>query len=134
MYFTIFICISHMIQTFTGWGCHFSGFLVTSVFMPCRNEASYITMLAPFLRYLYCEPQRQPQHAVLRQSLLRVLLPAQIREASAPEDELQRQTSAASDSLLLCLCELLPHMQVWDGPCIQINMFLFIHSFCKVEN
>uniref|UniRef100_A0A7N8WSZ9 Focadhesin n=1 Tax=Mastacembelus armatus TaxID=205130 RepID=A0A7N8WSZ9_9TELE len=39
------------------------------------NEPSYITMLAPFLRYLYCEPQRQPQHALLRHSLLRVLLP-----------------------------------------------------------
>uniref|UniRef100_A0A8C9XNB1 Focadhesin n=1 Tax=Sander lucioperca TaxID=283035 RepID=A0A8C9XNB1_SANLU len=34
-------------------------------------------MLAPFLCYLYCEPQRQTQHALLRHSLLRVLLPPQ---------------------------------------------------------
>ena len=69
-------------------------------------------MLAPFLRYLYCEPQRQSQHAVLRQSLLRVLLPAQLRDGSAPENEERQKTAAACDSLLLCLCQLVPHMQV----------------------
>uniref|UniRef100_A0AAR2K2A9 DUF3730 domain-containing protein n=1 Tax=Pygocentrus nattereri TaxID=42514 RepID=A0AAR2K2A9_PYGNA len=34
----------------------------------------YISMLAPFLRYLYCEPQRLTENALLRQSLLSVLL------------------------------------------------------------
>ncbi|XP_041635386.1 focadhesin [Cheilinus undulatus] len=73
-----------------------------------RNEPAYVTMLAPFLRYLYCEPQRQPQHALLRHSLLRVLLPKP--PGSAPEN--QNQDSSVSDSLLLCLCQLVPHMQV----------------------
>ncbi|XP_047426080.1 focadhesin [Mugil cephalus] len=71
-----------------------------------RNKAAYITMLAPFLRYLYCEPQRQPQHALLRHSLLRVLLPMQ------PKNKDQEKTSPVCDSLLLCLCQLVPHMQV----------------------
>ncbi|XP_020499256.2 focadhesin [Labrus bergylta] len=70
-----------------------------------RNEAAYIAMLVPFLRYLYCEPQRQPQHALLRHGLLRVLLPKH------PGSE-QGQTSSVSDSMLLCLCQLVPHMQV----------------------
>ncbi|KAF7207334.1 focadhesin [Nothobranchius furzeri] len=70
-----------------------------------RNQSSYITLLVPFLRYLYCEPQRQPQHAPLRQSLLRVLLPTTPRAGAVP-------ASPASDSLLLCLCQLVPHMQL----------------------
>uniref|UniRef100_H2M9K6 DUF3730 domain-containing protein n=1 Tax=Oryzias latipes TaxID=8090 RepID=H2M9K6_ORYLA len=72
-----------------------------------RTKASYITMLAPFLRYLYCEPQQQPQHALLRQSLLRVLLPAHL----AARDRDQEKASVVHDSLLLCLCQLVPHMQ-----------------------
>uniref|UniRef100_A0A8C9XPL8 Focadhesin n=1 Tax=Sander lucioperca TaxID=283035 RepID=A0A8C9XPL8_SANLU len=71
-----------------------------------RNEAVYISMLAPFLCYLYCEPQRQTQHALLRHSLLRVLLPPQ------PGAGTVLQSSTVSDSLLLCLCQLVPHMQV----------------------
>uniref|UniRef100_A0AAQ6AID0 DUF3730 domain-containing protein n=1 Tax=Amphiprion ocellaris TaxID=80972 RepID=A0AAQ6AID0_AMPOC len=50
-----------------------------------RNKAAYITMLAPFLRYLYCEPQRQSQHALLRHSLLRLFssLPPQVDSMEA---------------------------------------------------
>ncbi|KAM8898854.1 focadhesin isoform 1-T1 [Spinachia spinachia] len=73
-----------------------------------RSEPSYITMLAPFLQYLYCEPQRQPQHALLRHRLLRVLLPVHPGAGSV----LQKPTSLVSDSLLQCLCQLVPHMQV----------------------
>uniref|UniRef100_A0A8C6P7N1 Focadhesin n=1 Tax=Nothobranchius furzeri TaxID=105023 RepID=A0A8C6P7N1_NOTFU len=62
----------------------------------CQAVNSYITLLVPFLRYLYCEPQRQPQHAPLRQSLLRVLLPTTPRAGAVP-------ASPASDSLLLYL-------------------------------
>ncbi|KAI3375862.1 hypothetical protein L3Q82_004137 [Scortum barcoo] len=77
-----------------------------------RNEPAYITMLAPFLRYLYCEPQRQPQHALLRHSLLRVLLPIRPGAGSVLQNKDQEQTSPVSDSLLHCLCQLVPHMQV----------------------
>lgn len=81
-----------------------------SVLVCCRNKASYVAMLAPFLRYLYCEPQRQSQHALLRQSLLRVLLPTNPGAGWS----LQNQTAEVSDSLLLCLCQLVPHFQVCD--------------------
>uniref|UniRef100_A0A3Q1FPF3 Focadhesin n=1 Tax=Acanthochromis polyacanthus TaxID=80966 RepID=A0A3Q1FPF3_9TELE len=74
-----------------------------------RNKSTYITMLVPFLRYLYCEPQRQSQHALLRHSLLRVLLSIQPGAVSPFQN--QEKTSAVSDSLLLCLCQLVPHMQ-----------------------
>uniref|UniRef100_UPI0037E81FBB focadhesin n=1 Tax=Semicossyphus pulcher TaxID=241346 RepID=UPI0037E81FBB len=77
-----------------------------------RNEAAYVTMLAPFLRYLYCEPQRQPQHGLLRHSLLRVLLHKHPAAGSDLQSQSQGQTSSVSDSLLLCLCQLVPHMQV----------------------
>ncbi|KAM6894866.1 focadhesin isoform 1-T2 [Lycodopsis pacificus] len=77
-----------------------------------RREPAYITMLAPFLRYLYCEPQRQPQHALLRHRLLRVLLPVHPGAGSVLQNKEQEHTSPVSDSLLHCLCQLVPHMQV----------------------
>uniref|UniRef100_A0A8C3GCN1 Focadhesin n=1 Tax=Cyclopterus lumpus TaxID=8103 RepID=A0A8C3GCN1_CYCLU len=76
-----------------------------------RSEPAYVTMLAPFLRYLYCEPQRQPQHALLRHRLLRVLVPRHPGAGSILQD--QEHTSPVSDSLLRCLCELVPHMQTF---------------------
>lgn len=77
-----------------------------------RDKEAYITMLAPFLRYLYCQPHRQPEHALLRQSLLRVMLPIQGGSRSAPQNKEQETLSPVSDRLLLCLCQLVPHMQV----------------------
>ncbi|XP_072232012.1 focadhesin isoform X2 [Leuresthes tenuis] len=77
-----------------------------------RNKASYITMLVPFLRYLYCEPQRQSQHALLRQGLLRVLLSTQPGDEADPLNKDQKKTSAVSNSMLLCLCHLVPYMQL----------------------
>ncbi|TMS01998.1 hypothetical protein E3U43_007538 [Larimichthys crocea] len=77
-----------------------------------RNEPAYITMLAPFLRYLYCEPQRQPQHALLRHSLLRVLVPIHPRAGSVLQNKNHDKASPVSDGLLRCLCQLVPHMQV----------------------
>ncbi|XP_019955729.2 focadhesin isoform X1 [Paralichthys olivaceus] len=77
-----------------------------------RNEPAYITMLAPFLQYLYCEPQQQPQHALLRHSLLRVLLPVRPGGASVLQTKDEEKPCAVSDSLLHLLCQLVPHMQV----------------------
>uniref|UniRef100_A0A3B3ZW59 DUF3730 domain-containing protein n=1 Tax=Periophthalmus magnuspinnatus TaxID=409849 RepID=A0A3B3ZW59_9GOBI len=74
-----------------------------------RNEPAYITMLVPFLRYLYCEPQRLSQQAHLRHNLLRVLLPVSPAvEFSENKDE--QSNSSVSDSLLQCLCQLVVHM------------------------
>lgn len=80
--------------------------------MPCRREPAYITMLVPFLRYLYCQPQRQPQHALLRHGLLRVLLTKHPGSGSVLENRDEEQTFPVTDRLLLCLCQLVPHMQV----------------------
>uniref|UniRef100_A0A673ARV5 Focadhesin n=1 Tax=Sphaeramia orbicularis TaxID=375764 RepID=A0A673ARV5_9TELE len=71
-----------------------------------QAEPAYITMLFPFLRFLYCEPQRQTQNALLRHSLLRVLLPVR-----SQTEKHQDKTSSVFDSLLRCLCQLVPHMQ-----------------------
>uniref|UniRef100_A0A671ULB5 Focadhesin n=1 Tax=Sparus aurata TaxID=8175 RepID=A0A671ULB5_SPAAU len=71
-----------------------------------RNEPAYITMLVPFLRYLYCEPQRQPQHTILRHSLLGVLLPACPGAGSVLHNKDEDKTSPVHDSLLNCLCQL----------------------------
>ncbi|XP_032439079.1 focadhesin isoform X2 [Xiphophorus hellerii] len=77
-----------------------------------RNKASYISMLVPFLRYLYCEPQRQSQHALLRQSLLRVLLPTKPGAGWMPQSKDHKNTAVVSESLLLCLCQLVSYLQV----------------------
>ncbi|KAJ0055752.1 hypothetical protein NL108_011338 [Boleophthalmus pectinirostris] len=76
-----------------------------------RNEPAYITMLVPFLRYLYCEPQRLSQHALLRHNLLRVLLPAS-PAVGVSENKDEQSSSSVSDSLLQCLCQLVSHMQM----------------------
>uniref|UniRef100_A0A673ASU0 Focadhesin n=1 Tax=Sphaeramia orbicularis TaxID=375764 RepID=A0A673ASU0_9TELE len=101
----------------------------------CRNEPAYITMLFPFLRFLYCEPQRQTQNALLRHSLLRVLLPVR-----SQTEKHQDKTSSVFDSLLRCLCQLVPHILYFSVHCsflllfietnhCQINQYLLILFF-----
>ncbi|CDQ62411.1 unnamed protein product [Oncorhynchus mykiss] len=83
-----------------------------------RGESVYVTMLAPFLRYLYCEPQRLPEYALLRHSLLRVLLPPQPGDHNQEKKKDQEteedpgQSPVVCHSLVRCLYELVPHMQV----------------------
>ncbi|KAK2852047.1 hypothetical protein Q5P01_008323 [Channa striata] len=77
-----------------------------------RNEPLYIVMLAPFLQYLYCEPQRQPQYALLRHSLLRALLPVHPQSGSVDQTKGMHKASTMSDRLMHFLCQLVPHMQV----------------------
>lgn len=77
-----------------------------------RDEPVYVEMLVPFLRYLYCEPQRLPENALLRHSLLRVLL----QPRGAPElDSLQEKGASGSrvvQELIRSLFDLLPYMLV----------------------
>ncbi|XP_019714030.1 focadhesin isoform X2 [Hippocampus comes] len=79
-----------------------------------RNEPAYVAMLVPFLRYLYCQPERRSEHGFLRQGLLRTLLPANAIGAPAPQNKEREEDedSPAFDSLLRCLCRLVPHMPV----------------------
>ncbi|MCJ8731689.1 hypothetical protein PDJAM_G00202250 [Pangasius djambal] len=72
-----------------------------------NDEPLFISMLAPFLRYLYCEPQRLSENALLRHGLLRVLL--QRREVT------QGHSSACArvtHQILHCLFDLFPHILV----------------------
>uniref|UniRef100_A0A4W4GAP8 DUF3730 domain-containing protein n=1 Tax=Electrophorus electricus TaxID=8005 RepID=A0A4W4GAP8_ELEEL len=71
-----------------------------------ENESLYISMLAPFLRYLYCEPQRLPENALLRYGLLHVLLHPR---DPAPLGNTLRHTPVAHE-ILCCLVHLFPHM------------------------
>ncbi|XP_031440497.1 focadhesin [Clupea harengus] len=102
-----------------------------------RGEVEYVSMLAPFLRYLYCEPQRLPEHALLRHSLLKVLLPAPEGPVLGPGSLVpppggplpvqgslvpppggplplakEGPSMEVTCSVVRCLLELVPHMQV----------------------
>ncbi|XP_056156297.1 focadhesin [Lampris incognitus] len=76
-----------------------------------RDNLAYVEMLIPFLRYIFCEPQRQTGYAVLRHSILSVLLPHSTPDGTEGRSK-EIQTSKVYDSLLGCLCQLVPHMQV----------------------
>ncbi|KAI4879710.1 hypothetical protein NFI96_001199 [Prochilodus magdalenae] len=69
-----------------------------------RDEPLYISMLAPFLRYLYCEPQRLVENALLRQSLLSVLL--------QPREGPNSSCTQVTHEILRCLVQLFPHVLV----------------------
>lgn len=98
----------------------------------CRRDPAYIDVLAPFLQYLYCQPQRQTQHALLRHSLLKVLLPSPPRTRSVLQDKDQEQNCSVSDSLLIRLCQTVPYMQVTFG-CICVSRVTVIQDFCQTK-
>uniref|UniRef100_A0A6Q2ZP48 DUF3730 domain-containing protein n=1 Tax=Esox lucius TaxID=8010 RepID=A0A6Q2ZP48_ESOLU len=79
-----------------------------------RAEPAYVTVLAPFLRYLYCEPQRVLGYALLKRSLLTVLLPPQpgARPHHPEQEGDSGQSPVVRHGLVSCLYELIPHMQV----------------------
>uniref|UniRef100_A0A6Q2YZ03 DUF3730 domain-containing protein n=1 Tax=Esox lucius TaxID=8010 RepID=A0A6Q2YZ03_ESOLU len=78
-----------------------------------RAEPAYVTVLAPFLRYLYCEPQRVLGYALLKRSLLTVLLPPQpgARPHHPEQEGDSGQSPVVRHGLVSCLYELIPHMQ-----------------------
>lgn len=92
-----------------------------------KDEPVFVEMLVPFLRYLYCEPQRLSENALLRQSLLRVLL--QPREA--PESDRLEEKGASSTrvvrELIRSLFDLLPHMLV-DSVTAVVELSSFAES------
>lgn len=71
------------------------------------DEPLFISMLAPFLRYLYCEPQRLSENALLRHGLLRVLL--QHREVTQGHGS---DCGRVTYQILHCLFNLFPHILV----------------------
>lgn len=81
---------------------------IAAVIQQCREktEVACVSMLAPFLRYLYCETSHLPEHAKLRQSLLKALL------SSCETMEEREEPSAADQQVLQLLFDLVPHLQV----------------------
>uniref|UniRef100_A0A671N8X0 Uncharacterized protein n=1 Tax=Sinocyclocheilus anshuiensis TaxID=1608454 RepID=A0A671N8X0_9TELE len=77
-----------------------------------KDEPVYVEMLVPFLRYLYCEPQRLSENALLRHSLLRVLLqPRGTPEPDSPQEKGASGTRVVR-GLIRSLFDLLPYMLV----------------------
>uniref|UniRef100_A0A8C7M2R3 DUF3730 domain-containing protein n=1 Tax=Oncorhynchus mykiss TaxID=8022 RepID=A0A8C7M2R3_ONCMY len=97
----------------------------------------YVTMLAPFLRYLYCEPQRLPEYALLRHSLLRVLLPPQPGDHNQEKKKDQEteedpgQSPVVCHSLVRCLYELF--CQPPSNPHLPLIPTLFPTLYQKVS-
>ena len=77
-----------------------------------RGEPAYVDMLGPFLHFLFCEPQRRSQHALLRRALLDALLPSPSGATALLKDEDGERRCLVSDAVLIRLCSVLPYMQV----------------------
>lgn len=61
--------------------------------------------MAPFLRYLYCEPSQLRENAELRMGLLRILLQPRSPKHTESPSVLERR-------ILQLLYDLIPHLQV----------------------
>lgn len=95
-------------------------------------------MLVPFLRYLYCEPQRLSENALLRHGLLRVLL----QPRGAFQSDVPTATRVVRE-LIRSLFDLLPYMLVsrkWiltvllkslEGCNKKVNIILYIIHCCE---
>uniref|UniRef100_A0A8U8C475 FOCAD protein n=1 Tax=Geospiza parvula TaxID=87175 RepID=A0A8U8C475_GEOPR len=91
---------------------------ITAFFHQCpeRAEDSCVGIMAPFLRYLYCEPSQLREYAELRMGLLKILLqPHGPKNKEAP--------SMLECEILRLLCDLIPHLQLKD--LLQVTEALF---------
>ncbi|XP_038660548.1 focadhesin [Scyliorhinus canicula] len=100
-----------------------------------RLNASIVTMMAPFFKYLYCEPHCLRENSELRLSLLKIVLQTQSgEEKNAPTLFVQQA--------LRLFFDLVPHLQVTTLPQVtEASIFLkelslaFLHhaQFWKSE-
>uniref|UniRef100_A0A8C5Z265 Focadhesin n=1 Tax=Marmota marmota marmota TaxID=9994 RepID=A0A8C5Z265_MARMA len=74
---------------------------------PERSQVSCVQIMAPFLRYLYCEPSQSQEYAKLRLALLKVLLQPRVLCDEAQPSILEQQI------LQLC-CDMIPCLQIKD--------------------
>ncbi|NXW86820.1 FOCAD protein, partial [Alopecoenas beccarii] len=82
---------------------------ITVFFHECpeRAQSSCVGIMAPFLRYLYCEPSQLREYAELRMGLLKVLL--------QPHGPKHKETPSVLEyQILQLLCDLITHLQVKD--------------------
>ncbi|KFQ33778.1 Focadhesin, partial [Merops nubicus] len=91
---------------------------ITVFFHQCpeRSQSSCVGMMAPFLRYLYCEPSQSREHAELRVGLLKVLL-----QSRGPKHK--EAPSVLECQILQLLYDLIPHLQLKD--LLQVTEALF---------
>ncbi|KAM6034685.1 focadhesin isoform 2-T3 [Chlamydotis macqueenii] len=93
---------------------------ITVFFHQCpeRAQSSCVGIMAPFLRYLYCEPSQLREYAELRMSLLKILL-----QAHGPKHK--ETPSVLECQILQLLCDLIPHLQLKDLPQVtEASVFL----------
>ncbi|XP_010562750.1 PREDICTED: focadhesin isoform X1 [Haliaeetus leucocephalus] len=91
---------------------------ITVFFHQCpeRAQSSCVGLMAPFLRYLYCEPSQLREYAELRMGLLKILLqPHGPKHKEAP--------SVLECQILQLLCDLIPRLQLKD--LLQVTEALF---------
>ncbi|XP_044283518.1 focadhesin isoform X2 [Varanus komodoensis] len=95
---------------------------ITAFFQQCPEslESSYVSIMRPFLRYLYCEPCQVREHAELRMSLLRVLL-----QPRGPWNK--EEPPVLECELLQLFCDLVPYCQIQDLPQVT-EMLLFLEA------
>ncbi|XP_061874504.1 focadhesin [Colius striatus] len=82
---------------------------ITIFFHQCpeRAQSSCVGIMAPFLRYLYCEPSQLRGYAELRMGLLKILL--------QPYGPKHKETPSVLEShILQLLCDFIPHLQLKD--------------------
>uniref|UniRef100_A0A8D0LCD1 Focadhesin n=1 Tax=Sphenodon punctatus TaxID=8508 RepID=A0A8D0LCD1_SPHPU len=100
---------------------------MTAFFQHCPESAqsSYVCIMAPFLRYLYCEPAQLREHAELRMGMHKSLL--------QPHDRPRKdKPSVVEHHLLQLLCDLVPHLQVKDVPQITEAVLFLEELFCSL--
>uniref|UniRef100_A0A670K866 Focadhesin n=1 Tax=Podarcis muralis TaxID=64176 RepID=A0A670K866_PODMU len=98
---------------------------LTAFFQQCPESAenSCVSVMRPFLRYLYCEPCQLREHAELRMALLGVLL-----QPCGPRDK--EKPCALERHLLQLLCDLVPHYQLKDLPQVTEKL-LFLEQLVR---
>ncbi|XP_055052294.2 focadhesin [Misgurnus anguillicaudatus] len=92
-----------------------------------RDEPVYVEMLAPFLRYLYCEPQRVSENAPLRHGLLRVLLQPRGHPQSDCQEGKGMSGTRVVRELIRNLFDLLPYLLV-DSVTALVEFISFAES------
>ncbi|XP_044516611.1 focadhesin isoform X2 [Gracilinanus agilis] len=93
---------------------------LTAFFQQCpeRSEILCISIMAPFLRYLYCEPSQLQEYSKLRMGLLKVLL-----QPKGPCDK--EKPSLMEKHVLQLFCDLVPYLQVKDlVQTTEVTLFL----------
>ncbi|KAJ1218515.1 hypothetical protein NDU88_006093 [Pleurodeles waltl] len=79
---------------------------------------SGVSVMAPFLKYLFCEPSQSREHSELRMGMVKVLLqPHFYKGINKPTESEQH--------IIRLLCDLIPHLQVTTLTQVtEVTMFL----------